>query len=201
MYSSTENDGHASWSVPADQMPGTNYKIKISTISSSPITDMSDDYFTIHEPGTITLTSPNGGEKWVRGTSHDITWSTSGYVGTSIDIELLRGGVYDSIVRMSANNNGLFSWSVPADQMPGTNYKIKITSTGFDIYDGFSDSSEEDFEIAAGIVTVTSPNGGENWGINTDHTITWTDSGSGPAAVNIYLYKLTFHLLNLPFAA
>jgi hypothetical protein len=189
IYSSTENDGSTSWAVPADQTPGTDYKIKITTVSSSVITDTSDDYFTIHEPGVITLTSPNYGEKWVRGTTYTIIWSTTGYVGTTIDIELFKSGAYNSIVRMSAENTGQFSWVIPADQTLGTDYKIKIASTEFGTYEGFSDTSDGTFEIAAGIITVTSPNGGENWARGTTHEITWTYSRFGPPNINIYLYK------------
>ena len=187
--SSTENDGHASWPVPADQTPGTDYKIKITTISSSLITDTSDDYFTIHEPGTITLTSPIGGEKWVRGTTHAITWSTAGYIGTTIDIELFKGGSYVCIVRLSAENTGYFSWFISADQTVGADYKIKITSTGFDMVDGFSDISDGPFEITAGTLTVNSPNGGESWARGSENLISWSSSGNTEDYVLIKVIK------------
>ena len=47
--------------------------------SDSGVYDLSDDYFTVEESTTasITITSPNGGENWEQGTSHSITWSSS----------------------------------------------------------------------------------------------------------------------------
>ena len=40
---------------------------------------------------SITVTSPNGGETWQSGTTHDITWNSS-HSGLNIKIELYQGG-------------------------------------------------------------------------------------------------------------
>ena len=40
---------------------------------------------------TITVTSPNGGETWQRGTSHTVTWSYTGSPGSNVKITLLKG--------------------------------------------------------------------------------------------------------------
>ncbi len=42
---------------------------------------------------------------------------------------------------------------------------------------------------AASSITVTSPNGGENWRLGSDHNITWTYTGSPGDNVKIELYK------------
>ena len=63
-------------------------------------------------------------------------------------------------------------------------YTVKITSVDdSDIFD-FSNSN---FTVVGNQVTVTSPNGGENWQPATSHIISWTDNFS--SSVEIQLFK------------
>lgn len=63
-------------------------------------------------PG-VEVTSPNGGEKWLIGSSHEITWAVHG------DASLVRiefspdGGQSWRTVTASTPNDGAFSWTVP----------------------------------------------------------------------------------------
>jgi len=132
----------------------------------------------------ITVTSPNGGENWQRGAVHAITW-TSSNAGSYVKIELYKGGYYDRTITSSTSNDGSYSWSIPSTLATGTNYKIKITSTS---YTDVSDMSNSYFTISKREITVTSPNGGENWQRGAVHAITWTSSNAG-SYVKIELYK------------
>ena len=134
---------------------------------------------------TITVTSPNGGESWIRGTTHTITWTSSGSPGANVKIELLKGGSVVKTISSSTANDGSYSWVIPTTQTTGSDYKIKITSTSTTV----TDSSNNNFAITAVTLTVTSPNGGESWIRGTTHTITWTSSGSPGANVKIELLK------------
>jgi hypothetical protein len=40
---------------------------------------------------TITVTSPNGGESWQKGTSHNITWTSSGITTGTFTVRLFDG--------------------------------------------------------------------------------------------------------------
>ena len=138
-------------------------------------------------PPSITVTSPNGGESWVNGTSHAITWTSFGDVGSYVKIEVLKAGVVVQNLSSSTPNNGSFSWTIGLS--PGTDYKIRITST---TNAGITDTSDGNFTIIEGnpgSMTVTSPNGGEIWSQNTTHPITWTYTGSTGSAVKIELLK------------
>ena len=44
-------------------------------------------------PASINVTSPNGGESWVRGSNHAITWTSTGNVGSYVKMEVLKAGV------------------------------------------------------------------------------------------------------------
>ena len=64
---------------------------------------------------SITITAPNGGENWVIGSSHDITWIYAGTVGNvSIDYSIDSGSNWISIIS-NTENDGLYSWTIPDD--------------------------------------------------------------------------------------
>ena len=83
-------------------------------------------------PGTITVTSPNGGETWTAGSTKDITWKYEGNPGTTVEIQLFRGATLDRTIKGSTSvgsaGTGSFSWPMPAGLADGNNYKIKIIS-------------------------------------------------------------------------
>ena len=95
-------------------------------------------------PPSITVTSPNGGESWLRGTLHDITWDSAGDVGSDVRIELYKGGALNLKITGSTANDGSYDWTVPLDQAIDSDYMIKITSTS---NPAFFDESDDYFSI------------------------------------------------------
>jgi hypothetical protein len=126
--SSTDNDGSYLWSVPSGQAVGSDYQIKITSTTNTSYYDYSNDNFSIIDQPQITVTSPNGGESWQRGTSQIITWDSVGNVGSSVRIELYKGGVLNLKIITSADNNGSYDWLIPSDQTIDSDYMIKIAS-------------------------------------------------------------------------
>lgn len=149
---------------------GTGYTIKIKEIGTT-VADRSDSAFNLC---SLTVTSPNGGESPVRGSTLNITWNAP-YVQGDLKITLWKDG---SLIGVIANNipaaPGSFPWTVGTYGggivPPGTGYTIKIKEKGTTI----SDTSDTSFEIVSDAsITVTSPNGGENLVLGTAHNITW----------------------------
>ena len=138
--------GSYNWAIPVTQAGGTDYKIKITSTSNSSYTDTSDNDFTI-VAATITVTVPNGGENWRRGTTQIIRWTYTGNPGSNVKIELLKGGSLNSTVTSSTSigsgGSGSYNWTIPSNQTAGTNYKIRITSTST-----IKDSSDNNFTIS-----------------------------------------------------
>jgi FtsP/CotA-like multicopper oxidase with cupredoxin domain len=91
---------------------------------------------------TLTVTSPNGGEGWVPGSSHNITWTSSGVPG-NINIQLSRnsGTTYTTIIA-NTPNDGTQAWTVTAPVT--TTARIKVISTS---NPALSDASDADFAI------------------------------------------------------
>ncbi len=140
--SGTANTGKYSWTVPSGQTVGVDYKIRITSTSNSSVNDTSDGNFSISAaPKSITVVSPNGGERWRRGTRYSIKWTTVGSIGSSVKIELLKGGILSRTITSSTNNGGFYSWTVPSRQTTGTDYKIRITSISDSSINDTSDNS------------------------------------------------------------
>ena len=135
---------------------------------------------------SVTVTAPNGGQAWVRGTAHTITWSRSLPAGAYVAIELYKGGVFDSTIAAETPNDGLYSWSIPAGQTPGTDYRVKISWTAAD---AISDQSNANFSITDPSITVTAPVGG-NLYQRVSYNITWTSAGAVGTYVRIILEQI-----------
>ena len=101
--------------------------------------------FSLPNTKSITVESPNGEENLELGSTSTITWSSTGLTQFNIvEIELLKGNEDSSTITSGTFNDGTYpSWTV--DQMPGSNYKIRITYTG--LFGETSDESDGYFSI------------------------------------------------------
>ncbi len=150
-------------------VPGSDYKIEIQT--SGGYNDLSDTNFNIGSP-SIAVTAPNGGEEIPKNTTTTITWTWQGVVG-NVNIQFSTTGVngpYTSIVSNSPNT-GSYSWAVP--NVESTDCFVRVTSTDGTILD----TSNYAFSILAiPVITITAPNGYENFVAGTTQEITWTSA-------------------------
>ncbi len=65
----SSGSGSYHWLIPAGQAAGTDYTMRISSISNGDYGDTSNSNFTIKVPNAIVVTSPGGGESWPAGTA------------------------------------------------------------------------------------------------------------------------------------
>ena len=133
---------------------------------------------------SITLRSPNGGERWQLGSTQTINWVSSGITAGTYKVTLWRGdeniGTIASEIPFDRHS---YPWTVgelvgrPAATI-GENYRIKVRLQGEtpnDLSDGY-------FAITAApgsrtpVIRVTAPNGGEQLGLGGETRITWTAS-------------------------
>ena len=112
---------------------------------------------------SLTVATPNGGEDWVAGTTHSITWSISGStanvwyykVGLSTDggatwpaagtaNDLTPNGIVDPNARS-------FSWTI-ANSMNTTHARIRVRAIDFNgtVIGTLSDASDANFTISSG---------------------------------------------------
>lgn len=111
--------------------------------------------YKIHEfgpiPGTVTVLSPNGGEKYYRGQWQLITWKSYEF-DTRVKIKISSdGGATFFEIASNVPNNGVFAVLIPNDATLGNQYKVRIESQSdpskYDDSDGM-------FEIASASYTL-----------------------------------------------
>jgi len=100
---------------------------------------------------TITVSSPNGGEKWTGGNKYWIKWDKVDSTGR-VKIELLKSGTTALVISNNAKNVGRRKWKIPSSLETDESYKIKITST---TDNGNTDSSDSNFTITKAGTTPT----------------------------------------------
>ncbi|MFC2094548.1 choice-of-anchor D domain-containing protein [Bacteroidota bacterium] len=171
IISSTPSDGSHIWTVP--NTPSTQCKVRISDATNSSINDLSDNVFTISAP-TITVTSPNGGENWIVERSHNITWSSTNIGNVKIEYTTNNGTSWINIIASTPASGGSYSWTVP--NTPSTSCKVRISDAS---NASINDISNNVFTIVLPTITVTAPNGGENWIVASSHNITWSSTNVG----------------------
>ena len=195
------------WIVPS--VSTTNAFVKIDAADDrSPAnvgSDTSNAAFTISSgnPPTVTVTKPNGGEKWFIQGAYDVTFTvTAGtfpLAANPITIYYSVTGPAGPWTQIAANlpNVSPYNWSVPAGLPPSINAYIKVEAKDDRPTPNVgSDISNAAFTLATAsspTVTVTKPNGGEVWAINTTNAIKWTAAqGTFPLAANpITIYYST----------
>jgi YVTN family beta-propeller protein len=161
------------WIIPF--APSDSCLVKIASLDGS-ISDTSDSVFTIFSPPFITVTSPNGGEKWQSDSTYDITWTsyqTSG--GVKIEYSLNNGLDWTEIIA-SIPDTDAYPWTIP-DTL-SFSCLIRVSDTNGSL----SDTSDGVFTIfSVPIITVVSPNGGEELYEATDYDIIWLSAGTSGA--------------------
>jgi hypothetical protein len=137
---------------------------------SSLVANTMTDYTADAVP-SITVTSPTAASDWKTGTAYDITWTTTGAVG-NVKVELLQGGVFNSTIAGSTVNDALLSWTPGYSLATASNYQVKIS----DVSNASINNTSPNFTITKTALTVTQPNGGEQWLLGSVHNITWTST-------------------------
>jgi len=101
-------------------------------------------YIFVSENETITVSSPNGGETWEAGTTHDILWSSENISG-NVKIEYSTdNGTNWTAIETSTKNDGSYAWTVPDD--PATECLVRIM-----------DLDDVPFDVSDDVFTISEP--------------------------------------------
>jgi len=102
---------------------------------------------------SITVISPNEGEKWVVGNTYQIFWESTGILQTDkiriavIDYTNPSNSVESDLIYNLAGNLGAYSWTIPSNFKTGDKYKIKVEACR--ITQCYSDESDNYFSIVS----------------------------------------------------
>ncbi|MHC1729221.1 MAG: Ser-Thr-rich GPI-anchored membrane family protein [Syntrophobacteraceae bacterium] len=169
--------------------PETRYFYRVRAYESSGVSSYSNEANAVTTL-FIKVSFPNGGVHLLAGAQWWVQWTYSGNVGTTVNIDLLKGGAYYKTITSSQSigkeGYGQYNrWRIPYNETPGSDYKVRITSTTDSNY---QDTSNSNFSIMSGI-GILSPNGGEIWKAGSTQKIHWTYSNEVHATVKIELYR------------
>jgi uncharacterized protein (TIGR02145 family) len=118
----------------------------------------------------ISLTAPAGGESWQIGSTHNITWTSSGVSNVKIEYSTNSGTDWQTIIASTTASSGSFSWTVP--NTLSTLCKVRIS----DVTNSALNSISGSFTIYQPTLSLTSPVGGEKWQVGSTQNITWACS-------------------------
>ena len=191
----------ANWAVQDQCKVQVSENVKMLTnITDGVNSDMSNNYFSIIKSSTksITVTSPNDGDKLEIGKQYQIKWNTT---GLSSD-EKLKIIIYTEskqrshIITESVDNTGSYNWTA---EFPGLiiqpNQKYSIYITNSNVY-AYSENFYLSKTSTDKSITVISPNGGETLKIGEQHLIKWDTTGDIDQ-VTIALNKNGVYIKNL----
>ena len=126
----TGNNGlFRDWSIPATVPPG-DYTIRVKTLDDA----VSDDsgVFSIGRPRLdetpeINITSPISTNRWNRGSTKTISWTTVGTMDTRVKIHLMNEAGTSEVLTVIANTpqDGSHPWPIPGTQSAGR-YRVRV---------------------------------------------------------------------------
>ncbi len=125
------------------------YSVKLEVKDSEGLTDeiIKNVVVTNSTQKLITIISPNGGENWVVGTSHEIQWSDN--FDENVRIELWKDNSKITSISNNTESDGSFIWNIPSNFDNYSGYKVKIINSGDEsIYD----ESDNSFTIATSTI-------------------------------------------------
>lgn len=165
--------GFFNWTVPNNI--STQCKIRISDAEGTDAADESDRVFSIRQPPSLTLLSPNGGEIWRVGEQRTIRWNSVSVGNISIDYSTNGGLWWQPINSNFSASAGSITWTIPNTPSTRCHVRIYDVANQLTIYD----QSNYVFTISSDpYLAILTPNGGEKWSVGSVHNITWDKGGS-----------------------
>lgn len=131
-----------SWTAP--NTPGL-YTLRAAGNAVNNNGSTSGDFWNFLSPVTltvagITVLEPNGGETWCAGSTRTIRWNSVGVDYVTIELSSNGGQSWTSLATNVPASAGSWSWSIPANQPSGAQYRIRIVDASdaqlFDASDG-----------------------------------------------------------------
>ncbi|MFC1561009.1 SUMF1/EgtB/PvdO family nonheme iron enzyme [Candidatus Latescibacterota bacterium] len=159
------------WTVP--EVSSTECLIRIVDHTDDMLYDASDNPFAVTIEKSITLLSPNGGEKWPSNSTQTIQWSNSNIDNVTIEYSPDGGITWINVVSGADASAGAYEWTIPEETT--AQCKIRISD-----YADFKIMDESDgvFEITSDdYIDIAAPGPGDIWTVNSEKKIRWEFSG------------------------
>ena len=181
LFASVPNSGRVSWTPRG--AGSQDALVRITSLSNPTVTSQSAAPFAIIAP-SITVTAPVGGEQWLVGSVHAITWNSVSVTG-NVSVDLVSGGQVRHIGTAKVSD-GQLVWTVTGAPTSGV---IRITAgNGANAVVGTSAAA---ITLVKPTLTVSAPGAGALWKPGTSQTINWSGTAVslGGGSVDILLSR------------
>ncbi len=179
------NTNSYSWYITTGIPPDTNYLIKVVSSADDSIVGNSGRFRITPKLGHINVTFPEKDLRLNIGDRINIKWEDNDVIGP-IDIELWANGKYKTMnIASNLSDTGIWQWNIAPGTPTNQLSQLRIVDAGNPDTSGFSPFFDLEEPPA---LQVTSPNGGESWRIDQNHSITWNSTNIG-GTVRIELYE------------
>ncbi|MBI9070061.1 MAG: putative Ig domain-containing protein [Melioribacteraceae bacterium] len=147
------NEGTYQWTLPLDTI-ATSY-IKIVDTADPLVVSQSNEFSIVEVDFAFVM--PSGGQKWLAGTTHEISWSTNG-PADSVKLDYFDGAVWLPInAGNKIENTGSYFWTIP-NSVTNTAL-IKVVHAEYSMFADTSNVFEIIQTILAGDTTYIMPLG------------------------------------------
>jgi len=106
--------------------PNTTYYWRVNTSNDGGQSAWATNSFATVPP-MVQMTSPNGGEVWLRGTSHFIQWNAN--LPENVAVALYKSGALVQTITANSPDTGAYKWSAGFNLVPGSDYSVRVSST------------------------------------------------------------------------
>ena len=193
---SSSNTSFTDVSSPSsDDHSGSDTAVRISSISIAAMTMSA--YIEVGVPTVdsvdpqVTVIGPNGGEDWVAGSAHVVTWTAMDNVGVDrVDILLsYDGGMsFPETLATGLTNSGSWPWQLPVAVYSNLIIQVVAADVAGNVGSDMSNAAFFVSDQYAPVVSVTTPAGGEIWNTYSNQTIEWSAADNiGVVAIDIFL--------------
>jgi DNA-binding beta-propeller fold protein YncE/lysophospholipase L1-like esterase len=135
--------GSYTWTVPVT--PTTQGRVRIASVSGTPVADTSAAAFTIDAPASaVSLVSPNGYQRWETGKVKKILFTSTAISTVKLEYTTNNGTSWTNIATAVAAASGSYSWTVPAALSAA--YRVRITD---EAAPSVTDTSDMPFAVVA----------------------------------------------------
>ena len=183
------NVGSFAWSIPSALDPSPYYQVKVVSSSDSSVYGLGSPFEIVPPSPWITVNGTNGYPMVNRTTT--ISWSSGNNPGAFVEIDLYKEDYvagysttsWISSIASNTSNDGEFDWFVSLPSWcAGGPYILKVTSLSESWVYGI-----QWIYILRSWMEITSPAGGDTWGLGTTHEITWLSNDTGDrVAIELY---------------
>lgn len=125
--------GNAGVTIPSSVPGGDGYQIVLASKGDPNIKGTSNAFSLLN----LKVTSPKGGEVWYKGQTHNITWTSSGNLGSKVYIWLASEDLaFVRRIGEASITDKSFSWLISSDIERRTNYRIMLNNNASYLFGG-----------------------------------------------------------------